>query len=206
MGGNAEALALRPGGRIGGIGLGAGAIAGLRRPGDRFVFYELDPHAESLARTWFTYLQPEDEVRLGDARMVLAQEQSTYDALLVDAFSGDGIPTHLLTVEAFGLYLEHLAPDGVLVLHISNRFLDLRGVVKAIAHEVGLHGLVRFETGDDPAVRDPLYGPATTVLLSREPVDPPSNRWVRFGSDDGLPQHTPWTDDYQNLLEPLLEE
>lgn len=202
-GGNAEALSLRSGGRIGGIGLGTGAIAALGGPSDRFVFYELDPQAETLARRWFTYLDDQDEVRLGDARLVLASEDSTYDALLVDAFSGDGIPTHLLTVEAFQLYLDHLAADGVLVLHISNRFLELRGVVKANAEQLGLNGLVRFETGDDPALDDPLYGPATTVLLTREPRKAPSERWVRFGDGDGIPNHAAWTDDYLNLLEPL---
>ncbi len=209
-GSNAEALALRPragaDGRIAGIGLGTGAIAGLIEPGETLVFYELDPNAETLAREWFTYLEdsPGDvSVRLGDARLVLDQEDTTYDAILVDAFSGDGIPTHLLTVEAFEVYLDRLADDGVLALHISNRFLDLRGVVRANATELELHGAIR-EDKAKPG-HDPLYGPAVSVVLVRDAamLDGLDEEWVRFGPDDGLPRHDAWTDEHLDLLQPL---
>ncbi|MCB9677578.1 MAG: fused MFS/spermidine synthase [Alphaproteobacteria bacterium] len=205
-GSNAEALARRAGGRVAGIGLGTGAIAGLMRPGEHLVFYELDPNAETLARGWFTYLADSPaqvEVRMGDARLVLAAEDTTYDALFVDAFSGDGIPTHLLTIEAFEVYLDRLAPDGVLVLHISNRFLDLRGVVRANAETLGLKGAIRVD-GPEPG-RDPLYGPATSMILTRsdDRLIDLSDQWIRLGPLDGLPRHAPWTDERLDLLEPL---
>lgn len=207
-GGNAEALGLRRGGRIAGIGLGTGAIAGLLAPGESIVFYELDPNAERIARDWFSYLadSPGDvEVRLGDARLVLAAESTTYDAILLDAFAGDGIPTHLLTVEALRVWLDRLTPDGVLVLHISNRFLDLRGVARANAEALGLHGAIREESPSAPAEPDPLYSPAVVVVLSRsaDSLIGLSDQWMSFGPEDGLPRHRAWTDEHIDLLQPL---
>lgn len=204
-GGNFEAMSLRSGGRLAGIGLGAGAAAAWLGPDESLVFYELDPDAEHLARTWFRYLDDRPvEVRVGDARLVLEQEDSVYDALFVDAFSGDGIPVHLLTEEAFRTYLDHLTPDGVLVLHISNRFLDLRGVVRANALELGLAGAIRTDHATAETV-DPFVYFASTAVLVRDParLDDLDDRWTRFGEADDLPRHAPWTDDHYDLLEPL---
>lgn len=204
-GGNAEAMTLRNGGRLAGIGLGAGAAAAWLGDDESMVFYEIDPHAEDLARSWFTYLQDRPvEVRLGDARLLLESEDSTYDALFVDAFSGDGIPAHLLTTEAFSTYLDHLAPDGILVLHISNRFLDLRGVVRANAEQLGLAGAIRTDVAT-PETVDPFIYFANTVVLARDGsrLNALSDRWTRFGDADDLPRHQPWSDDHSSLLEPL---
>ncbi|MCB9691220.1 MAG: fused MFS/spermidine synthase [Alphaproteobacteria bacterium] len=202
-GGNYAAMELRNGGRLAGIGLGAGAAAAWPRDGESIVFYEIDPDARELARTWFTHLG-DTEVRIGDARLVLAGEESTYDALFVDAFSGDGIPVHLLTEEAFRVYLDHLAEDGVLVLHISNRFLDLRGVVRANALDLGLAGAIRTDRAT-PETADPFVYFASTAVLVRDParLAELDDRWVRFADDDPFPRHAPWTDDHTNLLEPL---
>lgn len=204
-GGNHAAMELRTGGRLAGIGLGAGAAAEWLRPGESLVFYELDPDAERIARTWFTYLEDKPvEVRLGDARLVLEQEDSVYDALFVDAFSGDGIPIHLLTLEAFETYLDHLAPDGVLVLHISNRFLDLQGVVRSNARALGLAGAIRKDVATRETA-DPFVYFANTAVLVRDPgrLAELDERWVRFSDDDPFPRHAPWTDDRYDLLEPL---
>lgn len=201
-GGNATAVGLRRGERVAVVGLGTGAAAAwVDGP---VVFYEIDPVNEALAREWFSFLDDGDEVRLGDARLRLATETDVYDALLVDAFSGDGIPVHLLTVEAFGVWLDHLAPDGVLVLHLSNRFLDLVGVVRADAAVLGLTGAVHQDT--IAAGADPLVFAARTVVLARDPsvLDGLDDTWTRFGPSDGVARHTAWTDDYQNLLEPLV--
>jgi len=128
------------------IGLGAGTLAHYTRRQDRFRFYELNPDVELLARRHFTYLEGKNaEVILGDARLRLAQEQpQNYDILIVDAFSSDSIPVHLLTREAADLYAHHLNPrDGVLVMHISNRVLDLEPVTRGIAaHLNRIHHLV----------------------------------------------------------------
>jgi hypothetical protein len=121
------------------IGLGAGTLAHYARPQDRFRFYELDPDVEALARKHFSYLEGKPvEVVLGDARLRLMQEPAQgFDLLIVDAFSSDSIPVHLLTREAVELYQHHVAkPDGVIVLHISNRVLDLESVTRGIARHL----------------------------------------------------------------------
>jgi AAA domain len=115
---------------VGIVGLGAGAIAAYGEAGDRFRFYEINPQVLTLARTEFTYLsdsQAHVSVELGDARLTLEKEPPQgFDALIVDAFSGDAIPIHLLTREAVQVYRKHLTPSGVLLFHISNRFVDLQ--------------------------------------------------------------------------------
>jgi len=123
--------------KIGVIGLGAGTLAAYGRAGDVYRFYDIDPLVPPIARTYFTFLgrsPAKIEIEVGDGRLRLEAEPSQgYDALIVDAFSGDAIPVHLLTVEAFALYWRHLKPDGVLAIHISNEYLDLAPVVAKAA-------------------------------------------------------------------------
>src|SRR5690606_33296318 len=117
---------------------GIGTIATYAEPGDRFRLYEINPQVEELARSHFTFLADcagEASVILGDARISMERELSEgtsqdFDTLFVDAFSGDSIPIHLLTREAFALYFEHLKPDGVLAIHITNIHLDLADPVR----------------------------------------------------------------------------
>src|SRR5262249_24903170 len=115
--------------RVGVIGLGAGSIAVYGDGGDVYRFYDIDPAVVGIANTWFTYLKDcacKVEIVLGDARLSLEREKpQQFDVLAVDAFSGDSIPVHLITVEAFSDYLRHVKPEGVIVFHVSNRFLDL---------------------------------------------------------------------------------
>lgn len=121
------------------VGLGVGTVAAFARPDDRLVFYEIDPLVHRFAERWFTYLsdartrRADVEVIIGDGRLQLARSADTYDALVLDAFSSDSIPAHLLTREAFALYLARLAPDGMLIVNIANRHLDLRPVLRAHA-------------------------------------------------------------------------
>jgi len=131
---------------IGVVGLGTGTVAALAQPGDSINFFELDPLVEGFSRGYFTYLRdsPADiRVTLGDARLSLEREVSdptrrhAYDVLAIDAFSGDSIPVHLLTREGFEVYRSALRPDGVLAVHITNRFLDLAPIVRAAADELG---------------------------------------------------------------------
>jgi hypothetical protein len=145
----------RPGNlRVAVVGLGTGSMAAHARPGDLFRFYEIDPKVERVARQYFTYLDKSPattEVVLGDGRIAMERELANgpedYDVILLDAFSGDAIPAHLLTYEAFGLYEQHLRKDdegnseGVIVVHISNRYLDLEPVVYAIAKAHGYETL-----------------------------------------------------------------
>ena len=136
--------------RLGVVGLGAGSLLCYAKPGDTVSVYEIDPAVVSLARSWFTALEscaPQVLVKVGDGRLLLAREGSgSFDALFLDAFASGSIPVHLLTLEALQDYLRVLGPDGVLVVHISNRHLDLEPLLGLAATELGLAGAVRLYT------------------------------------------------------------
>lgn len=199
-----DTLALLPSPRrLGVIGLGVGAAAGHLEPGEHARFFEIDPVVAELARAHFTYLSEargEVEVVVGDARLALARDPSRYDLLLVDAFSGDAIPTHLLTLEALRLYLDRLAPDGVLLLHVSNRYYDLRDVIGAMARSLGLAGAEIARVSGLAPDEDPSH----YVALSRDAahlaplVDERGWQPLRRGAG------RPWTDDHANVLGTLL--
>jgi spermidine synthase len=147
----------RPGAgrRVGVIGLGAGALAVYGRGGDVFRFYEINPMVAEFSRRWFSYLRQSEariEIAEGDARLTLAREApQSFDFLVIDAFSGDSIPAHLLTREAFALYRKHLAPGGVMAFHISNQYADLAPVVRALAADAGV-ACTRMSSGADPGL------------------------------------------------------
>ena len=131
--------------RIGVIGLGTGTIAAYGNPGDTIRFYEINRAVEDIARSHFTYLGDSPAVTQivrGDARVSLAAEPpQRYDVLIVDAFSGDAVPAHLITVQALEVYRRHLAPGGIIAFHISNHFLALAPVVEQLAHNVGMQAV-----------------------------------------------------------------
>ena len=139
--------------RVGAIGLGVGTLAAYARPGDLFRFYEINPQVVEMAKKHFTYLvdcRGQCEIKLGDARLSLEAEppQEKFDVIVVDAFSGDSIPTHLLTVEAFDIYRKHLALRGVIAVHVSNRYLRWRRSYAAWPSTAGCesHGLTTQAT------------------------------------------------------------
>lgn len=196
--------------RIGAVGLGAGTVSAYLEPGDRLTYYEIDADIERIARSWFTFIGDsagEIRVVIGDGRLSLQKEAGStekYDLLLVDAFSGDGIPTHLLTAEAIRIYLERLTERGILLFHLSNRYYDLRPVLKAAAANLALHGAVKTVISS----RRPDHYRITTVygMLVRDQAGlTPFARygWVPFSDADGLMKCRPWTDDYVNILAPL---
>jgi hypothetical protein len=146
--------------RIAVVGLGAGTIAALGEIGDSIRFFEINAAAEAFARRYFTFLSGSRaavSVVIGDARLSLERglrdgsSAGAYDVVAVDAFSGDAIPVHLLTREAVALYLAALRPDGVLALHVSNRYLDLTPVIRGLAREVGKEAL-EIDGDDDASV------------------------------------------------------
>jgi hypothetical protein len=131
---------------IGVVGLGVGTLAAYGMSGDRIRFFEIDPHVVSVAKTHFSFLSRSDamiDVVLGDGRLMLNQETFTaapkYDLLVLDAFSGDAVPIHLLTQEAFQIYLNRLSPDGILAINISNRIIDLRRAIEGNARQSRLY-------------------------------------------------------------------
>jgi len=197
--------------RVGVIGLGVGTLARYGQEGDHYTFYEINPLVEDLANSQFDFLREsraQIEMIRGDARLSLEkQAPQEFDVLLVDAFSSDAIPVHLLTREAFELYFRHLKPQGVLAVHVSNRFLDLPPVVEAGARAVGARAVKVI--GPENAA-DVVYQ-STWMLL-----DIPAGTAAAGDAAapvDGLPPGTvaqteerivrTWTDDYSNLIEIL---
>lgn len=201
------------GGVLGGvsaIGLGAGSLACHARERERWSFYEIDPEVARIARdpARFRFLSacgPDIPVVLGDARLTLAEAPTGQDLIVLDAFSSDSIPVHLVTREAIGLYLAKLGPRGALVLHISNRHLDLTAVLARVGAEHGLVTLVRREAASEP-FETRLRAPALVVAMARRPEDlgeiARNPAWQRIEPD---PSRRPWTDDYANVLEAMLD-
>jgi spermidine synthase len=191
--------------RVGVVGLGTGATASYARPAETWTFYEIDPLVARIAQdtTLFRFLssaQSRPRIVLGDARLSIEREPGErFDVLTIDAFSSDAIPVHLLTREALALYRSRLAADGVIAWHISNKYLDLRPVLEALAADAGLVALIR----DDTNVPSPSRGrfPSTWVVMTSSGSTASSIkqdvRWVRLESGR-RPQL--WTDDFSNVL------
>jgi len=183
--------------RVGVVGLGTGTLAAYGSGGDRYTFYEIDPNVVDLARREFSYVANSAaaiEVHLGDARLVLErQAPQQFDVLVIDAFSGDAIPVHLLTREAFALYSRHLKPDGVLAVNVSNHYLRLAPVVKQSAAAVGMQARVVDTYGDTSRI----YFGATWLLATRsaEWFERPPMKAAQY-----IEQNVPvWTDDYSSI-------
>jgi hypothetical protein len=191
--------------RIAVIGLGTGCIAALAKPGQEVVYYEIDRLIEELARRWFTYLprsKGKVTVRLGDARLVLAEAApAAYALIVVDAFSSDAIPVHLLTEEALRLYLDKSDPHAVIALHISNRYVDLVPVLRAAARRLGLGGAQLIYRPDDEAEAEGAYA-SDVVALSRDPARIEALVAAGWQKLEGGPEVV-WTDDRSSLL-PVL--
>jgi len=199
-------------GRVAVAGLGVGTLASYARPGDEFVFYEIDPAVAGIAADgrWFTFLadcRGTARVVVDDARRALEREpDGGLDLLVVDAFTGDSVPTHLLTREAFALYGRKLRPAGVLALHVSNKYLDFVPVVEAVAAGGGWMGVY---ARDVDVGADAARIPSEWVALSRslEAVQaiyarPTSDRWTWRPCAEA-PTATPWTDDRTAVIEAL---
>ena len=194
------------------MGLGAGVAAAYAKSNDIFVYYEIDPDNEWIARNWFTYLDDTNahlSIIVGDGRLALKKIKTKYkyDIIHMDAFSGDGIPSHLLTQEAMDIYLNRLAKEGIILFHLSNRYYDLRPVVKATATVIGLYGAMN--TQDKKKKINIYQKPTHCVALARRPeyLQPLVDRgWIKLNGNDGLKELSPWTDDYINILAPLYEK
>jgi hypothetical protein len=197
---------LRQGGlRVGNIGLGVGTIAAYSRPGDTYRFYEINPDVDRIAREYFTYLKDakgEQQIVLGDGRISLEREladqnRQPFDIFAVDAFSGDGIPVHLLTREAFALYWEHLQPDGILALHITNLHFDFSPVIRALARESGKQALWIKDVADRE--RGNNYSNWVLVTSNQTFLNDPFVNF-RIAPWPNL-REIVWTDDYSNLFQ-----
>jgi hypothetical protein len=195
--------------RVGVVGLGTGTIVAYGKPGDYFRFYEINPEVVRLSDTYFSYREDTfatAEVVLGDARIQLERElergePQRFDVLAVDAFSSDAIPVHLLTAECAQVYWQHLKPDGLLLLHISNRFLNLNPVTRGLAEELGCYAvLIDSDDNDDWNVDYASWVILTNnedflaVTQVEEAIDP-------WPEDD--PKPIVWTDSFASLYHVL---
>ncbi|WP_417432638.1 fused MFS/spermidine synthase [Kiloniella sp.] len=205
---------------IGAIGLGAGTAICYRQAGQNWTFFEIDPLVETMARNpkFFSYMQEcaqETEVIIGDARLSLKNiPDASYDLLIADAFSSDAIPLHLMTKEAFDLYKKKVKDNGIIILHISNRYFDLEHVVAATAKASGLTSRMYNYTRQERDVTEhPLRYSATWVALAQNvetlndliPItNQTGNKALRGWSELSVKEtDEPWTDDYSNVLSAL---
>lgn len=211
--------------RIGVIGLGVGTLAAYGEEGDHFRFYEINPVSRDVADDYFYYLRgtaASHEVIIGDGRLMLESEpEQKFDMLFMDAFTSDSVPVHLLTIEAFALYLRHLKPGGVIMVNISNRHLDLRPVVRGSSMHHGLS----FAGWASDGSRTDGYAPAMWMICTRntqfmqafsDRLELMRKEWPRDEKDDagfwpkklgtpidvyGGPDVEPWTDDFSNMFQ-----
>jgi hypothetical protein len=193
--------------RAGIVGLGAGAMACLSRPGDRWTFFEIDPAVVRIARNpeLFSFLRDcpgSFDVVLGDGRLSLKREpDARYGLIALDAFSSDAIPVHLMTREALELYRRKLAPRGVIAFHISNRYMDLEPELGNVARATGLPCFAQRDRRVTPQQEQLLKSRSHWAALARTPQDlgraPGDPRWHPCAADPGA---RPWSDDYANVL------
>jgi hypothetical protein len=202
------------GARVGVVGMGAGTVACYAKSGDTYRFYDINPDVPRLAQKYFTYLPDLEkrgaklEIVVSDARLALERELSTpqnFDALLLDAFSGDSVPAHLLTREAFEIYQKHMKPDGIIAVHCTNSYLRLVPLIEKTAAEVG-YKTVRITTvsdgGDHDSTDYVLLTNNATFLAATEAV-PPDEEELELEA-----KITPrvWTDRHHDLFQILMLE
>jgi predicted O-methyltransferase YrrM len=194
------------------IGLGAGAMACQSTPGETWTYFEIDRKVAELARNraLFPFLSdctPGAEIVIGDGRLTIQTHRKTFDVIILDAFSSDAVPAHLLTREAFAAYTSRLKPGGVIIAHLSNRYMDLRGVATAAAMDRGMRAAAASIPVDAGDQRQKLQhaAPTTAVAMSADPPylealqkDP---RWI---PGDRLAHRSLWTDDYANIMGAML--
>jgi hypothetical protein len=200
-----------PNARIAVVGLGAGTLACYAQPGQSWTFYEIDPAVVRIARdprrfTFLSRCKPDARIEVGDARLLIQRERSNgADLLVLDAFSSDAVPMHLLTSEAFADYRRLLSPRGLLMVHISNRYIDLEPVIAGAARAGGWHTAIRrYRPNADALARN--EGASDWVAMSSSPemlgrlVGGSSARWMPLSAPADA---RPWTDDHASVL-PLI--
>jgi predicted O-methyltransferase YrrM len=197
--------------RVAVVGLGTGSMACHKRDGERWTFFEIDPEVIRLAsdEKLFHFLSgcgPVERIVVGDARLTLAASSERYDLIVLDAFSSDAIPVHLLTREAFAGYASRLTPNGVIAVHVSNRHMELASIVAAVGAS---EGFVAYMKEDDQA-KEPLkdyHANAKVTVLAKSAADfgdlPSRRGWQRL---EPVPGIAAWTDDYSDVPRAILRQ
>lgn len=198
--------------KVAGLGLGVGSIACYKAPERSFNFYEIDADVVKVAEDpkYFSYLSgcgSPYQIILGDARLKIEESpDDTYDMIFIDTFSSDNIPVHIMTKEAFQTYLKKLAPNGIIAMNISNRYLDLRPVLTSISRELGMTIYFKYHKPEkiDGDVSE-MYTESLFAVLAEDPKSlagfVESANWKPLSKD---PHARPWTDDYANILSSLM--
>ena len=197
-------LSERPDQHIGVVGLGTGSMAGWIAPERRMTFFEIDPQVQDIAREFFTFLphcRERCNVVIGDGRLSIENiNNGEFDLLLLDAFNSDSIPAHLVSREAVAMYLTKLKPNGLLMFHVSNRYMDVEGLISAVVTDASLEARIRHD--DDQL--EPLKARSHYVLAGKDLAAfgglKYDENWVKIEKREGI--HA-WTDDYSNMLEIL---
>jgi hypothetical protein len=200
-GGVMEMISSRPSQKVGVIGLGAGSMAAYGGPHRSITFFEIDPQTEFVARKYFTYLDrcgAGCTVVVGDGRLSVEREpDGEFDVLMLDAFSSDSIPPHLVSREALQIYLTKLKPDGLLLFHVSSRYFNVARLVAAAITDAGLPSFYQKFIGE----HFPYIATADYIVAARRMEDfgtiPKTPGWVRIPPETELPV---WTDDHSNVM------
>lgn len=192
--------------RVGVIGLGVGTLASYGRKGDHYRMYEINPDVIDIAKREFTYLSDspaEVSFALGDARLVLEREQpNQFDVLVIDAFSSDSIPIHLITREALQVYARHMKPGGVIAFHVTNRYLNLSPVVRQVAEHAGYQAVLVVDDAESDTRGLMALSDWVLVTKNEKFINAPSIRDRRYAFDE-IPGLQLWTDDFNNLFKVL---
>jgi spermidine synthase len=185
------------------LGLGCGTLAAYGRPGDTLRIYEINPLVVEIARRDFTYLSDTAagwDVTIGDGRLAIEAEPANheFDMLVMDAFSGDSVPVHLVTLEAFQSYFRHLKPTGILAVNISNKYLDLEPVMERAAHAMGKVGLVYH--WDPPEDDTRCFACSWTLMMDAATAQ--AHPELRANAKELRPERPfrAWTDDFSNMF------
>jgi hypothetical protein len=197
--------------RIGLLGLGVGTVTAYGKPGDTIRIYEINPQVTDIARKPFSYLAlspAKIEIVMGDGRLSMENEPpQEYDFLIMDAFSSDAVPVHLLTKEAFAIYQRHLKPDGAILVNISNRYLNLRPVVENAAREFGYqaYNIDSSDGGIDEEDGGWWFYAASWMVLSKN-TEFMNREALRAAASPAVPPRADiplWTDDYTSMFQIL---
>ena len=186
---------------VGVVGLGTGTMAGWARPDRHITFFDIDPQVPVLANGFFTYLRrcaKDCNIIIGDGRLQIEKiPDGEFDVLMLDAFNSDSIPAHLVSREAVQMYLKKLKPNGLILFHVSNRYMDVEGLVSSVLLDAGLEGLVRYDDDEEPTGKTS----SDYVVAARHPEDfgilQDDKNWSSVEKPAGI---QPWTDDYSNML------
>jgi predicted O-methyltransferase YrrM len=194
-------LSTRPNQHVAVVGLGTGTMAGWFRPNRHITFFDIDPQVYDISYHFFTYLRrcgSDCDVVIGDGRLSLEKTAANeFDLIMLDAFNSDSIPAHLVSREAVRMYVQKLKPNGLILFHVSNRYMDVESLVSAVAFDTGLEGRVRFDEDEEPTGKTG----SDYVIVAKRTDDfgelKENENWTPIEKPAEI---QPWTDDYSNMM------